>query len=83
MKNQNLQPTIYKTINVICRERVSSKKFPYIATEREIKDEMSRLVSDALTEMVEDGVIKCSQNINGIRMFAPTNSRDLDSNDIL
>ena len=80
--NSGLQSAVYASVRKLYKERVEKKLFPYVATERDIKAEISQLVTDTLSEMVDDGVLQCHQNINGVRMFTPINVELITDNDI-
>lgn len=80
--NSGLQSAVYASVRKLYKERVEKKLFPYVATERDIQAAVSLLVSETLSEMVEDGVLQCCRNINGIRMFTPVNVEMVTDNDI-
>ena len=80
--NNGLQSVIYATVRRLYKERAEKKLFPYVAIENDIKREIGIAVSEALTEMVADGVLQKTENVNGHRMFAPVNVGMITNNDI-
>lgn len=80
--SSGLQSAIYAAVRSLHKERADKKLFPYVATEKDVKSAISKLVSGTLSEMVQDGILQCSQNLNGIRMFTPINVEKDIGNDI-
>lgn len=80
--SKNLEPVIYAAVRRLYDERIEKKSFPYIAVERDIKAAVSELVGETLTDMVADGILQMSSNVNGIRMFAPINVEMTTNDDI-
>lgn len=77
-----LQPLLYSVVRKLHDKRVADKKFPYVATQTEICKEVGKAVVEILDEMVEDGILLRSENVNGIKMYAPRNVKDVNNNDI-
>lgn len=77
-----IQPLLY---NVVCRlykKRVDNNIFPYVAIEKDIQSELSNIATEALSEMVADGILQCHENINRIKMYAPSKVDLIPFNDI-
>lgn len=70
---KSLQPFIYSIVRRLFDQRKADKVFPYVATERAIIDDMRNYIHESLEEMVSDGLLKQTSNVNGIKMYAPAN----------
>lgn len=68
-----LQPFAYSLVRRFFDKRKEKKIFPYVVSEREIAVEVGRIVADTLEEMVADGLLKQTSNVNGIKLYAPAN----------
>lgn len=77
-----LHPYLYEIIHDQVQKRVTDKKYPYVAI---INDLMAAVRSDitvALEEMVNDGLISRSENINGIGLFRPLKQKEDEDNNV-
>ena len=70
-----LQPLLYGIIKKYHDSRKDGHIFPEIATTNEIYHDVRIEIDKALASMVEDGIITCSENVNGIGMYAPINAK--------
>lgn len=70
-----LQPLLYGIIKKYHESRKDKHIFPEIATSNEIFHDVRIEIYKALASMVEDGIITCSENVNGIGMYAPINAK--------
>lgn len=64
-----LQPYLYEIVHDLVQQRVADKKFPYVAIANDVKAKVLSDVSTALDEMVQDGLLARSSNINGIGLY--------------
>lgn len=71
--DKTLQPLLYMAVTSLYNERKEVKKVPYVALERDIKLFVVDTVSKVLGDMVDDGILECHENLNGMKMYSPIN----------
>lgn len=64
-----LQSYIYEIIKNETQKLVDSQKGPLYITDRKVFDQFKNDFEETINEMVEDGLIERSANINGIPLF--------------
>lgn len=77
---KHLHPYLYEIIHDQVKKRIDEKKFPYVAIETEIKAKIMSDIATSLDEMVAEGLITRSENINGIGLYRPLKIEE-DEND--
>ncbi len=75
-----LHPYLYEIVHDLIQQRVADKKFPYVAIANDVKAKVLSDVSTALDEMVQDGLLVRSSNINGIGLYRTLKENE-DEND--
>lgn len=71
-----LQALLYDIVCQYCRMRNGSGVYPAIATELEIYNDVRKVISHALGEMVDNGTLTVSRNLNGLRLYAPSDVKN-------
>lgn len=79
--NNALQSVIYSIIRKGYNKRKEDCVFPYVTREMDIIQEVSANIKEVLDEMVKDGIIKRTSNINGLRMYVPVNEEMIIESD--
>lgn len=64
-----LHPYLYEIVHDLVQQRVADNKFPYVAIANDVKAKVMYDVSIALDEMIHDGLLARSSNINGIGLY--------------
>ena len=64
-----LQPYIYEIIRNEIQKLEDSHKKPLYITDKNILDHVRNDVYETIEELVQDGLIKKSENINGIPLY--------------
>ena len=64
-----LQSYIYEIIKNETQKLVDSQKGPLYVTDRKVFDQFKNDFEETINEMVEDGLIERSTNVNGIPLF--------------
>lgn len=64
-----LHPYLYEIVHDLVQQRVADKKFPYVAIANDVKAKVMSDVSIAIDEMIHDGLLARSSNINGIGLY--------------
>lgn len=77
-----LHPYLYEIIHDLVQQRISEKKFPYVAIGNDIKSRVMNDVSKALDEMEYDGLISRQSNINGIGLYRPVKEIEDENNNV-
>lgn len=72
-----LQPYVYQVVCKLHREREVAGKFPYIATLNEIKGIVFTVIEKALNELVSDGLLRQTENVNRQIMYEPTKNLNI------
>lgn len=67
-----LQPYLYEIIRKYVNIRIQNCKYPYVVSEHEIFKQIRDDVHETLDEMEADGLIQFYRNLNGLKMFRPT-----------
>lgn len=75
-----LHPYLYEIVHDLVQQRIADKKFPYVAIANDVKAKVMLDVSKALDEMVQDGLLARSSNINGIGLYRTLKDKE-DEND--
>lgn len=75
-----LHPYLYEIVHDLVQQRVADKKIPYVAIANDVKAKVLSDVSTALDEMVQDGLLARSSNINGIGLYRALKEKE-DEND--
>lgn len=77
-----LHPYLYEIVHDLVQQRVADKKFPYVATANDVKAKVMLDVSTALDEMVQDGLLARSSNINGIGLYRTLKEKEDEDDNV-
>lgn len=77
-----LHPYLYEIVHDLVQQRVADKKFPYVATANDVKAKVMFDVSTALDEMVQDGLLARSSNINGIGLYRTLKEKEDEDDNV-
>ena len=77
-----LHPYLFEKIHDLVKERVDSHKFPFVAIENDVMAQIRADIKQSLVEMEQDGLIKRSENINGIGLYRPLKEKDDENNHV-
>lgn len=75
-----LHPYLYEIVHDLVQQRVADKKFPYVAIANDVKAKVMSDVSTAIDEMIHDGLLARSSNINGIGLYRTLKDKEDESN---
>nr|DAU91937.1 MAG TPA: hypothetical protein [Caudoviricetes sp.] len=82
MTMKYLHPYLYEIVHDLVQQRVADKKFPYVAIANDVKAKVLSDVSTALDEMVQDGLLARSSNINGIGLYRTLKDKEDENNHV-
>ena len=74
-----LHPHLYEIVHDLVQQRVADKKFPYVAITNDVKAKVMSDVSIALDEMIHDGLLARSSNINGIGLYRTLKEKEIEN----
>lgn len=64
-----LQPYIYEIIKTETQKLEDAHKGPLFITDRKVLDQIKKDLDETINELVEDGLLVKSENINGIPLY--------------
>ncbi len=79
MTMKYLHPYLYEIVHDLVQQRVADKKFPYVAIANDVKAKVLSDVSTTLDEMVQDGLLARSSNINGIGLYRTLKDKEVEN----
>lgn len=82
MTMKYLHPYLYEIVHDLVQQRVSDRKFPYVAIANDVKAKVMFDVSTALDEMVQDGLLVRSSNINGIGLYRTLKEKEDEDDNV-
>lgn len=65
-----LEPILYGIVRNLWQQQWDAHKHPCVAKAPDIYVELRKLSDSILEQMVSDGILVRSQNVNGIQMYA-------------
>lgn len=74
-----LHPYLYEIVHDLVQQRVDDKKFPYVAIANDVKAKVLSDVFTTLDEMVQDGLLARSSNINGIGLYRTLKDKEVEN----
>lgn len=82
MTMKYLHPYLYEIVHDLVQQRISEKKFPYVAIANDVKAKVLSDVNCALDEMVNDGLISRQSNINGIGLYRTLKNKEDENHNV-
>lgn len=77
-----LHPYLYEIVHDLVQQRMNDRKAPFVAIETDVRTRVMSDVSEAIDEMVQDGLIARSRNINGIGLYRTLKDKEDENHNV-